>query len=276
MPHGLCRSRPLLRVLHLHVQRLCQDVLHLRMLHLRRHPRLLCWAMLPLRFGELIAMLTASFAHCHHLLVGRLYLAHCESALLYGQFHHVKHTTPFHLVSRQDACLHLCPRCLTIELAADAHELRPPIAVRRVPVSLPVVGHIMFVVGPVLPWDRSHPWRAGREGELRAGEGREDPLVGYVPMPHGALEPQEVGQRTRARPNFEGGAQTHRVEGPPRAEDEGGDAVLERLRRVLVLARLGEPVWVLLGVLWAEACRAEQLLRLEHAVLRAYDLGGLV
>ena len=63
-----------------------------------------------------------------------------------------------------------------------------------------------------------------------------------------------------------------RVEGPLGAEDEGGDAVLERLGRVLVLARLLEPLWVRLGLAHAEAATVEQRAWLEGAVLRAYDL----
>ena len=61
-------------------------------------------------------------------------------------------------------------------------------------------------------------------------------VVRHVPCE--PLEPQEPAQRTWEWAAAEGGLQAHWVEGPLGAEDEGGDAVLERLGRVLVLARL--------------------------------------
>eukprot|EP00964_Phaeocystis_antarctica_P086004 scaffold54405_cov55-Phaeocystis_antarctica.AAC.3 len=95
-------------------------------------------------------------------------------------------------------------------------------------------------------------------------------------MPRDALEPQEVGQRARARSDAEGVLEEHRMEGSVGAKNEGGDTVLDRLWRVLVYTRLHQPLWVLLGLLHAEAWRAEQLRRLEHAALRAHYLGRLV
>ena len=66
------------------------------------------------------------------------------------------------------------------------------------------------------------------------------------------------------------------MEGALGAEDEGRDAVLERLGRVLVLARLHEPHVVLLGLLEVEARLVEQRRRLEHRALGAHDLGRRV
>ena len=50
--------------------------------------------------------------------------------------------------------------------------------------------------------------------------------------------------------------------------------ILEGLWSVLVLARLHQPLRVLLGLVHAEASRAEQRLRRQHAVLGAHDLRG--
>ena len=67
------------------------------------------------------------------------------------------------------------------------------------------------------------------------------------------------------------------VERAPRAIDEGRDAVLDRLRRVFVLARLHQPLRVLLSPLECESRRAlEQPRGLELRVLRVDDLGRRV
>ena len=66
------------------------------------------------------------------------------------------------------------------------------------------------------------------------------------------------------------------MEGALGAEDEARDAVLDRLGRVLVLARLLQPLRVLLGLLHREARGGEQRLRLDHRVLGAHDLGRRV
>ena len=87
------------------------------------------------------------------------------------------------------------------------------------------------------------------------------------------LEPQEVGERAGTWRLAKRCVETLRVEGPLGAEDEARDAVLDRLGRVLVLARLLEPLRVRLGLLHAEARRVEERRRLEHRVLGAYDLG---
>ena len=52
--------------------------------------------------------------------------------------------------------------------------------------------------------------------------------------------------------------------------------ILFRLRRVLVLARLGEPLRVLLRLVHVEARFVEQRGWFQLAMLRAHDIGGRV
>jgi len=56
--------------------------------------------------------------------------------------------------------------------------------------------------------------------------------------PRDALEPEQPRERARARPRAERRMKARGVEGRARAVDEARDAVLDRLGRVLVLARL--------------------------------------
>ena len=99
-----------------------------------------------------------------------------------------------------------------------------------------------------------------------------DLLLGPRREPRKALEPQQTGERPRARSAAKGRVQTLWMEGPHRTEEEARDAVLDRLGRVLVLARLLEPLRVLRGLLHAEARLAEQRRWRKHRVLGADDL----
>mmetsp|Transcript_25467 Transcript_25467/g.81464 ORF Transcript_25467/g.81464 Transcript_25467/m.81464 type:complete len:623 (+) Transcript_25467:165-2033(+) len=167
--------------------------------------------------------------------------------------------------------LRLCSR--VVELLPDAHHLRLAVAVRLVPERPDV---FLQALGPLLARQRRPPGRARRQLELRACERQARLLLVPRRQPRNPLEPQQPRQRAGARPHAQRRVEARRVEGPPRAEDEGRDAVLDRLGRVLVLSRLDQPLRVLLGLLHAEARRAEQRGRRELAVLRAHQLGRRV
>mmetsp|Transcript_50778 Transcript_50778/g.163275 ORF Transcript_50778/g.163275 Transcript_50778/m.163275 type:complete len:439 (-) Transcript_50778:132-1448(-) len=163
--------------------------------------------------------------------------------------------------------LRLCSR--VVELLPDAHHLRLAVAVRLVPERPDV---FLQALGPLLARQRRPPGRARRQLELRACERQARLLLVPRRQPRNPLEPQQPRQRAGARPHAQRRVEARRVEGPPRAEDEGRDAVLDRLGDVLVCARLAEPVGVLLRLSQAKARLAEQPSWLDAAVLRADHL----
>ena len=92
--------------------------------------------------------------------------------------------------------------------------------------------------------------------------------------PGDAFEPHETAEGAGTRPAAERVVDSLRVEWPPRAEDEGGDAVLGSFRLVLVRTRLDQPPRVFLGLLQAEAGLAEQERGVDAAVDLAVTDGG--
>eukprot|EP00966_Prymnesium_polylepis_P265215 6127165-Prymnesium_polylepis.3 len=127
-------------------------------------------------------------------------------------------------------------------------------------------------LGPVLAPHEGPPRRAWSHAELSAGDGQVDLSLAARGEPHKALEPQEVAERARALLASERRVQALRVEGCPRSVDERRDAILDRLGGVLVLARLCEPLRVLLRLSELEARLSQQHCWLKLAVLGAHDL----
>ena len=127
-----------------------------------------------------------------------------------------------------------------VELLSNADKLRLAIAMVEQPRLARLVGQAALVgLGPRRP---------RRHAELSAREGRVHLLVVLRSEPRHTLEPQEAAKGAWAQAAAQGGVEALRMEGACRAKDEARDAILDRLGLVLVLARLLEPVGVLLGL----------------------------
>ena len=79
-------------------------------------------------------------------------------------------------------------------------------------------------------------------------------LVASCRKPRDALQPKKSAERARTWTSAEGGVKALRMKRALRAEDEGGDAILDRLGSMLMLARLHKPLRVLLRLFELEAC----------------------
>ena len=106
-----------------------------------------------------------------------------------------------HLFGRQQARLQLRSCSITVELAADAHKLRAPIAVLivpRVPARRILLGGLQIslnllrqLFGPLRARDGRDPRRPRRHRKLRARQRRVPLLLGARRQPREALEAKE-------------------------------------------------------------------------------------
>ena len=183
-----------------------------------------------------------------------------------------------------------------VHVLADDDELRAPVAVGLLPERRERVRHLRRrraaarLARAALVVDGRRPGVAELHGEAAAREA----ALALLPVALLVREPDEAlgaddaalgrgrlvvaveAVEAVARPRVDRRHEAPRLEGPPAAEREGRDAVLDALRDVLADARLLEPARVLLGLGQVEEPGPQQLARVHGAVGRLDELRARV